>query len=389
MSRGSAAPDRVIVAELVNCLGIGGTERQLVEMLRRLDTTQFAANLYCLKKVGEHLADVRALNLDPTQLPLKGTLLHPNTVRQVVRFAGLLRKSRASLVHAHDFYSNLLVSAAGPLARIPWIISRRDTGAWIDWKRAKLLAALTRRAPYVLCNAYAIRDQLVHEEGVRAERVTVIHNGLDLTSFDRKTREGSASDIPGLQSPGTVVTLVANLKHEVKGHADMLRAASLVVRQLPDCRFLFVGDGELRPALEQQARQLGIANHIIFAGRRTDVPAILARSHIAICASHAEGLSNAVMEGMAARLPVVATGVGGNVELIRDGRTGFIVRRSDATAMAQRIIELARQPELARRFGFAGRRRIEQEFSTARMGAEMNAFYARILGLHREERRAA
>jgi len=377
------------VTQLVNCLGVGGTERQLVEQLRRADRNHFDLELFCLQKVGELLDDVRALSLEPTELRLHGSLLRPHTLLQIGRLSRHLKESGARLLHMHDFYSNLVGSAAARLAGVPYIVSRRDLGAWIDWKRATVLAAVTRTAPFVLCNAYAIRDQVVNEERVDPDRVTVIHNGLDIDRFDRDAARMPTSAIPSGRGDGPVVVLVGNMKHPVKGHGEMLRAASAVLRTLPQVRFLFIGDGALRPQLERQVHEMGIDHAVTFAGKRTDVPALLARCHIAVSASHSEGLSNAVMEAMASRLPVVATSVGGNIELVRDGRTGFLVRRGDPVDLAQRLVELARHPALARRLGLAGRRRVEDEFSSALLGERMNAFYARILKIPRGQRRAA
>jgi glycosyltransferase involved in cell wall biosynthesis len=389
MAGQAAGPERVLIAHLVNCLGIGGTERQLVEQLRLLDRDVFAADLSCLLKVGELLADVRALGLEPAEFNLRGTLLQPNTVWQIAKLGRRLREKRARLLQAHDFYSNVIGAAAARMAGIPCIVSRRDTGAWIDWKRERLLAGITRRAPFVLCNAYAIRDQLVHDEGVDPAKIAVVHNGLDVPGFDREASAMPAGTLPFESARGPVIAVVANMKLAVKGHVDVLRAASAVVRAVPGCRFLLVGDGALRSTLEREAANLGISHAVVFTGRRRDVPALLRRCQIAVSASHAEGLPNAVMEGMAARLPVVATAVGGTIELVRDGRTGFLVRRGDPVGLAQRILELVRDPALARRFGEAGRRRIEEEFSSARMGERMNALYGRVLGLRQELRRAA
>ena len=388
MSGEAGARPPVLVSQFVNCLGIGGTERQLVEHVRRLDGELFSVHMACLQKVGEFLPVVQGLGIDPAEYSLRGTLMQPNTALQVYRLARRLSNEGARLLHCHDFYSNIVGAAAARLARIPYIISRRDMGVWIGPARARLLAMVTRTAPRVLCNAYAIRDQIVNEEGVAPERVTVVHNGLDLGRFDDESAKDPI-DPPDFLNNHPTVALVANMKHAVKGHSEFLSAAAAVVRAVPEARFLLVGDGSLRRSLEEQALSLGIAHAVCFAGRRTDIPSVLARCHIAVCASHAEGLSNAVMEGMAARLPVVATGVGGNMELVRDGRSGFIVRKGDITGLAQRMTELIRQPLLARRMGIVGRRRIEDEYTVSHMAERMDALYCEMLNVRRELRRAA
>ena len=384
-----AESDRWAITEFVNCLGIGGTERQLVEQLHWLDRTALAVDLCCLQKVGEFLPVVRSLSLEPTEFPLRGTLLRPNTAIQISRLARHLRSNHSRLLHAHDFYSNLIGAAAATLARIPYVISRRDMGAWLNPIRAEALAAVTRRAPFVLCNAYAIRDRLVNDEGVDPTRITVVYNGIDLEQFDKAAAREPEQRLPILDGPGPIITLVANMKHEIKGHDEMLHAANVVLTAMPDARFLLIGDGALRPRLEALARKLGIAHATTFAGRREDVPALLARSHIAICSSRSEGLSNAIIEAMAARLPVVATSVGGNMELVRDGRSGFLVREQDAGDLSRRILEIARNPLLARKMGLAGRRHVEEELTARKMGDRMNSLYGRILRIDGERRRAA
>lgn len=384
---GTGAP--IVVGQLVNCLGLGGTERQLVEHLRRLDRDRFSPRVFCLQKKGEFLETLRDMDLDPPEFHLRGTLMRPNTAVQVARLAKALRHSEAALLHTHDFYSNLVGSAAASLAGIPFVLSRRDIGVWISPAQARLLAMVTRLAPWVLCNATAVKDHIVRHEGVDPSRIHVVHNGLDLERFDQAASLPVEPLIPALDASPPVVVLVANLKHPVKGHSEFLLAAASVARVHPECRFMLVGDGELRPEFERRARDLGLGDRLVFAGRRTDVPALLSRCTIAVSASHAEGLSNSIMEAMAARLPVVATAVGGNVELVDDGRTGHLVRPRDPSHLAARLIDLLRAPHLARRLGLAGRKRIERDFSSQRLGERMEQLYARVLGLSGATRRAA
>ncbi len=382
------APRRPVVAQLVNCLGLGGTERQLVEQLRVMSGGPLEADVSCLQKVGDFLGDVRALGHEPEEFHLRGSLARPNTALQIIRLAQRLRARKAVLLHCHDFYSNLVGVAAARLTGIPAIVSRRDLGAWIGPGRAGVLRIATRSAARVLCNASAIQDRLVDSESVPRQRITVIPNLLDTVRFDTLATQTPDAGLPSFERQ-TVIAMVGNMKHAIKGHAVLLLAAAAVVRAAPSVRFLLIGDGELRAQLERRAADLGIAHAVVFAGRRTDVPALLARADIAVCTSLSEGLSNAIMESMAARLPVVATGVGGNLELVRDGRTGFIVAPGDSGLVAQRLIDLVHQPHLARRMGLAGRAFIEREFSPARFAERLQALYASFLGREAGHLRAA
>lgn len=376
------------VTQLVNCLGLGGTEVQLVAALRQLAPGRWRPRVFCLQKVGELLPELEKLGIDPTEFHLRGSLLKPNTVAQMARMARRLRSDGAMLLHSHDFYSNLLAPTTARLAGIPSLVSRRDLGAWIGPLRARALSLATRQADHVLCNAWAVRDRLVNDEHIDPARITVVPNGLDLVDFDRRASKVPRELLPAL-SNGWNVAFVANMKHALKGHEDFLLAARGVLQQVPEARFVLLGDGALRPRLEAKARALGIAGRTVFLGRRTDVAAVLSRCQVSVCASWTEGLSNAVMESMAARLPVVATAVGGNVELVRDGRTGFLVQKSETHALASRLVELALQPTLARTMGEAGRRRIETEYDAVKLGERIDALYTRMLGRREEWQRAA
>jgi glycosyltransferase involved in cell wall biosynthesis len=385
----STSPRTRHVTHLVNCFGIGGTERQLVELLRHLDRGRVALDVCCLQKVGEHLASVRELGLEPKEFHLRGSLASPNTGLQVARLAWRLRKHRSSLLHCHDFYSNLVGSAAARLAGVPCIVSRRDQGAWTGPWRRQASRLVARNSRWVLCNSTTVRDQLVRDEGLPEQAVRHVPNGLDLARFDESAARPLASAVPAPLEGQPVFAVVGNMKHAVKGHALLLSAAARLAAIRPDALFLLAGDGELRPSLEARARALGLSNRVHFLGRRTDVPALLRRCHAAVCPSESEGLSNAVMEAMAARLPVVATAVGGNPELVRDGRTGFLVPAHDALALADRMAALAADRPLALRMGEAGRRHVEAEYSTKRMIDAVMDLYADAAPVARDLRRAA
>jgi glycosyltransferase involved in cell wall biosynthesis len=182
------------------------------------------------------------------------------------------------------------------------------------------------------------------------------------------------------------VAVIGNL-WPVKAHRVLLEAAAL----LRDTRIRFVcaGEGSERPFLEQRIRELGLERSVFLLGHRMDVPALLARSHTLCLCSTAEGLSNAVTEGMAARLPVVATRVGGTPELVEEGVRGFLVQPGDHRALAARLRQLEASPELARRMGLRGRVFVEVELSLDRMTNAHEALYQHALGLGARGPRAA
>ena len=168
------------------------------------------------------------------------------------------------------------------------------------------------------------------------------------------------------------------MHHPVKGHSDLLMAMREVARRRPDARLVLVGDGDRRPLLERLARRLGIADRCHFLGQRRDGPAILARAVAGVSASHAEGISNAILEAMALRLPVVATAVGGTPEIVREGQDGYLVPPGAPAALARRMLDLLGDAALRRRLGERGRRIVEREFGLGQMRTGYDALYQEL-----------
>jgi L-malate glycosyltransferase len=154
-----------------------------------------------------------------------------------------------------------------------------------------------------------------------------------------------------------------------------------VLREMPHARAVFVGDGVRRPLMEGQARQLGIHDRCHFLGHRLDGPAIVARAAIGVSASYAEGISNAILEYMGLRLPVVSTAVGGSPELVREGENGFLVPPGAPAALARRLLDLLRDPALRKRMGERGREIVATEFDVDQMRVSYDALYQELTGL--------
>jgi L-malate glycosyltransferase len=369
------APVKVLVFQ--NRFLIGGQERQTVLHLATMDRGRWEPVVRCLKLEGEHLQDLAAIGVHPESLDIH-KMARPRTLWRVARLARELRASGVALVHAQDFYTDTLGFLAARLARIASIVTRVDLGHALDPARRRALAIVSRRAQRVVVNALAIRDACL-AEGVERGRIAVVRNGLDLTAFDRAARrEPVAADLPLDLTTPTVVQ-VANMHHPVKGQGDVLAAHREVLREIPDAQLVFVGDGSRRPLLEKLARELGIATRVRFAGYRRDVPSILARARVVVSASYAEGISNAVLEAMAARRPVIGTAVGGTPELVRDGRSGFLVAPGAPPVIARHIIALLRDPALAHHMGGEGRAIVEREFGVDVMRRSYDALYSEVV----------
>jgi glycosyltransferase involved in cell wall biosynthesis len=231
----------------------------------------------------------------------------------------------------------------------------------------------------ILGNSRAVLDEL-RAEGVPKEKLRLIYNGIDLAPFAALPTKSDARRNLSLPVDAWTMILIANII-PYKGHADLLEALSRIKTRLPNpWRLLCVGrDDGPGVALHTQARRFGIDENIVWLGLRTDVAKLLAAADLGLLVSHEEGFANAVLEGMAAALPMVVTDVGGNAEAVLDGKTGLVVPARDPERLGAAILAFAADPARAAAMGKAGRDRVEWNFSLAACVRQYEALYAELL----------
>jgi glycosyltransferase involved in cell wall biosynthesis len=234
-----------------------------------------------------------------------------------------------------------------------------------------LLKVGNRFVSRIVANAEAVRVAAIAREGVPERKIQVIYNGIQLPA-ETATRAAPA------QTP--VVGIVANLNRPVKRVDVFIEAAARVRQKAPPAEFWVVGDGDLRHGLELLARELGIADSVRFLGRRPDVHNLLRRFSVGVLSSDSEGLSNSLIEYMAAALPVVATNVGGNAEVVEDGKTGLLVPPGSPGGVAEAIVSILNDPVRGAAMGDAGRARARERFSLEAMFAKTLALYEETAG---------
>ena len=365
---------------LVDSLNVGGTETQAVELALRLPVSEYEVTMGCLRAEGPLLEKLRGSAVNVREFHPSGGLDSAAGLYELIKLAGYLRRERFRVVHTHDLWSNLMGVPAARLARVPAIVSSRRDLAHFDWyqgKRRHWLRRIQNLSGVVLANATPIRDALISEDRFAPEKLRVIHNGVDTEKFQRAPRD-RARLFPDVGN-AMLVVLVGNMHSDVKGHPWLIAAAPTVVREFPEVRFVFAGDGELRPTFAAQVAQLGLESTFKFLGRRSDIPEILASCDLAVLPSRAEGLPNAVLEYMAAGLPTIASRVGGMAELIQDGVTGLLVPAEDANALAGALLQFLRDPEQARQIANDGQRFAVENFSFERLIREIDELYGELL----------
>jgi L-malate glycosyltransferase len=361
--------ERPEVFLMTNSFETGGSERQFTVLADSLSRELYRLELGC---IGEGGAFRKALS-EVISVPPGGNLYGLNSWRSRFRLARRLRAHRTAIAHSFDFYSNLMLIPAARLALVPIVIgSHRQIGDLLSPTRFRAQVAMFHLCDRVVCNSGAAAQALI-AHGLPERKIAVIHNGLPEGAF--------AETVPAIPcSPGVLrVGMIARMNDPVKNYPGLLHAAARLAPQFPQIEFLLVGDGPLRPGLERMAQSLGLDRQIRFLGERQDVRAILSSIDVSVLPSFSESLSNSVLESMAAGLPVVATSVGGNTELVRDGETGFLVPPNDEICLAGALARLLREPGTRATFGARAREIARSNFTLARMREQHEALYARLL----------
>jgi glycosyltransferase involved in cell wall biosynthesis len=375
------------IIQLVDSFDEGGSERQALELTRLLhDSGKYEVYLASLKPDGVLRAQIADLSLgEIPSYPLE-SFYDRNALTQLRRFVTYLRTNKIDLLHTHDFYTNIFGMTAGFLAGVRVrIASRRETSGMRSKSQQQAQRLAYALAHRIVANAASVKQKLV-EEGVNDKQVTVIHNGLNLERVVPPASNSRAEIlklVPGLDAveflPSRFVTIVANMRHEVKDYPMFMRMAQRVARALPDVGFLLAGEGELRVSLERMAVEFGIAGNTFFLGRCENIAQLLKVSDVCVLSSKAEGFSNSILEYMAAGRPVVATDVGGAREAIVEGETGHTVPSGNDRLMASMVVSLLRDPAKANSMGECGRRVVEEKFSSRALLQNTEALYESLL----------
>ncbi len=359
---------RTSIFLMIDSLETGGSERQFAELARSLDPGAFDVHLGCLQKGGPFAEDLGEMQ----HFPLGGSLYGLRSLRTRLGLARYLRRSGIAITHAFDFYSNMTLIPAARLARIPLVLgSQRQMGDLLTRAQSRAQAAMFRWCDAVVCNSRAAADRLI-EEGLPERQVVVIGNALAPEAF-----EDTAPALP--RRNGVLrVGMIARMNARYKNHNVFLRSAARLHDKFPEVEFLLAGDGPLRSELEQEAEKLGLRDRVQFLGDRRDIPALLASMDLSVVPSASESLSNVALESMAAGVPVVATRVGGNPELVSEQR-GLLVSPDDEEALAAALGCLLRDAARRAAFGRNAREFAKQNFSREMVRDQYQRLYADLL----------
>jgi glycosyltransferase involved in cell wall biosynthesis len=292
------------------------------------------------------------------------------------RLSRLVKQLRPDVIHAHDPHgvamAALALSMSTQLTKPPLVAARRvdfhiKGNALSRWKY--------RQVDCFICASDAIRQMLI-ADGVPAQRVTTVYEGIDLGRVEAAPKADLHAELWLPHQAPVVGNVAALVPH--KGQRHLIEAAAIVVKEIPDARFVIAGEGELRPALERQIKEHRLEKHVFLAGFRPDILSVHKAFDVFVMSSVTEGLGTSLLDAMACGKPIVATTAGGMPEVVVNGRTGLLVPPRDHEAMAGAIVRLLRDEALRARMGEAGEARVREQFSSERMVQDTLAVYQRV-----------
>jgi len=360
---------KIRVVLLTDCLAnlMGGAERQIYELAKGLDKNKFdvtIASLECvgqtprhlIEEIGCHFIDFRVKRI----YGLSGLI-------QGVRFWHFLRNKQIDILQTYHFSSDIWGAWIAHLAGVKLIISnRRDMGFWRSRRHVVTYKWVNRYVHKIIVNAQAIKTLFVQEENIPEVKVQVIYNGIDL-AFDFQEKQAvKIRQKIGLSKEDLVMMHVANLT-PVKGHRYLIGAISQIISSHAYFKLVLIGEGPLRAELEAQINRLELEKHVILLGKQKNARQLLTAADMCILSSISEGMSNAILEYMAAGRPVIATNIGGNPELVVHGVTGILVDKENCGQIKEAIKDLMNDPQKRSQMGKEGLKRIEREFTMLSM----------------------
>ncbi len=368
---------------LTDCLAdlAGGAEKQIYELAQGLDKNTYEVHIVSLdcwgqasreliESIGSHLHIFRVVRI----YGISGFI-------QGFRFKRFLHDNRIDIIMTYHFSSDMWGTFWGHWAGVKTIISnRRDLGFWRNNLHVAAYKLINHWVNRIVTNSESIKQMVVKEEGVISQRVEVIYNGVGSPVMNGLNMQDVRVRL-GLKINDIVIMHVANLK-PVKGHKYLLEAFAAVRKQYLDVKLVLIGRDELDGQLQNMAQGLNILDEVIFLGKRDDVGSLLRLADICVLPSLSEGMSNAILEYMAAKKPVIATKVGGNPEMIKNGFNGLLVDRENAQQLKDALLVLINDRQRRLDMGCAGSERVKKEFSMPAMLSGYTSLFSKIRVLH-------
>jgi glycosyltransferase involved in cell wall biosynthesis len=354
---------------MTNTLEVGGSERQFVELAVGLDQERIDVRSACLRRVGGLATRLGEI----PEFPPGGSLFRLQSQKARAAMVRYMREHETQVAHAFDFYTNVMMAPAARFGRVPVVLgSHRQIGDLLTPAQFRVQMMAFRLCDRVVCNSQAAAARL-RQSGLKDRKLVIIPNGLSDELF-----QNIVPAIP--KTAGSVrIGMIARMNDPVKNHEAFLKAAAKVAKKSEVAEFILVGDGPLRPGLQKLAGDFGISERVMFLGERHDIPPVLASLDVSVLISKSESLSNVVLESMAAGLPVIATRVGGNPELVQAGETGLLIEPNDEQQLVNALFELISDSGLRSKLGEKAKAFARSRFHISEIAHQYETLYANLL----------
>jgi len=291
----------------------------------------------------------------------------------------LIKQNRIDLIHSHTWGTDFYGYWASKILGIPMISTIHNRYYIFEkWSRRFSYKVFISQIKKIVAVSKDIQNLLREELKIPPQKVKLIYNGIDTHKFENKKDLKSLRKELNLSEEELILGNVGNLR-EVKDHHTLILSFHKVITLFPQAKLLIVGEGELKSSLVKLCAELGLENRVLFLGHREDVNLLLGLMDLFILSSHSEGCSISLLEAMASGKPVIATRVGGNPELILDGKTGFLVPPAEPDKLAEKIIFLLKDEKLSMKMGEEGKKRVKEKFSLETMVKNYEELYSKVL----------
>ncbi|MFN8573982.1 MAG: glycosyltransferase [Gemmatimonadaceae bacterium] len=365
-------PDSILL--LVRALTAGGSERQLTEVAKSLDRSRWTPHVGCFHDEGVRGDELRAAGIPVVRFPVT-SLSSPSLLTGARAMGRYLRTHGVQLVHTFDTPMNIFGVPTARWYRCPVVLSSQRAYRALSSPRERTLLRVTDRLAHgVVVNCDAMRRHLVDDEHVPASHISLCYNGIDLERF----HPAPAARPDFLRDASLVIGCACVLRPE-KGLLTLLNAFAEVQPKERRVHLMLVGSGPMQDVLQQRSRELGLEDITHFVGNQSDVAPWLHLMDVFVLPSLSEAFSNSLMEAMACGCTCVASRVGGNPELVREGETGLLFDARDEAGLAAQLNRLVADAGLRQRLAESGARQIRERFSVQQSVRRMGEIYEEAL----------
>ncbi|MFC1632009.1 glycosyltransferase [Candidatus Omnitrophota bacterium] len=364
MKRKNKQDKKLKLMYVVQNLNCGGLEKLVVELAKRVDRDAFRPSICCLLPPGP-----QELSKELTKSKIKVTYMNKKEgvdYALFLKLANFFRQEKPDLLHTHSSTANFYASLAARMAGITNIVNTEHGGIYFETGRKKLINRLLARMNKKMVCVSRNLNQDLQDMGVPKHKLMVIPNGVDINSSGNGVDKRRKRKTLGLGAKDFVICTVGRLE-KVKNQKLLLTAAKKVLKKVPEARIVIVGDGSLRKELENYAVALRIRDKVIFLGYIEDIAPILKISDCLVNCSVSETFGLTIIEAMLAEVAVIATNVGGVKEIVKDEKTGILVRPNHPDALAEAILRIKRKPQFAAKMISQAKQFVQSNYSIEKM----------------------